>query len=181
MYQLSIPADKASLTATWLRDLSDGFVIFDEDEVRRLPGPVLVNASNAKPATAKGKVESKKPYFMGIAPVTTSDSLPRFTWQEPADIPVKKTALHETHRSLNAKMVPFAGWDMPVWYTSVVEEHQATRTAAGLFDVSHMGVYQVEGKDAAVFLDSTCGNDIAGLEVGESCYTHLVGPGFKCY
>lgn len=71
-------------------------------------------------------------------------------------------------------MVPFAGWEMPVWYTSVVEEHLACRQAAGLFDVSHMGVYQVEGPEACVFLDSVCGNDINALAVGESCYTHIL-------
>ena len=73
-------------------------------------------------------------------------------------------------------MVPFAGWEMPVWYRSVIEEHLATRKAAGLFDVSHMGVYQAEGPSAAPFLDSVCGNDIAGLEIGESCYTHFLDP-----
>jgi hypothetical protein len=50
---------------------------------------------------------------------------------------------------LGAKVIPFAGWEMPVWYTSVVEEHLAVRQAAGLFDVAHMGVYQAEGPDAA--------------------------------
>ena len=65
---------------------------------------------------------------------------------------------------------------MPVWYNSVIEEHMATRQAAGLFDVSHMGVYQAEGHSAAPFLDSVCGNDIAGLEIGESCYTHFLDP-----
>ncbi|MFZ6020797.1 MAG: aminomethyltransferase family protein, partial [Chloroflexota bacterium] len=69
-----------------------------------------------------------------------------------------------------------AGWEMPVWYTSVVEEHLATRQAAGLFDVAHMGVYQAEGPDAGVFLDGVCGNDISALEVGESCYTHFLDP-----
>jgi glycine hydroxymethyltransferase len=57
-----------------------------------------------------------------------------------------------------------------------VEEHLATRQAAGLFDVSHMGVYQAEGPDAAAFLDSVCGNDISALEVGESLYTHFLDP-----
>jgi len=84
--------------------------------------------------------------------------------------------LNETHKKMGAKMVPFAGWEMPVWYTSVVEEHLATRQAAGLFDVSHMGVYQAEGPDAAVFLDSVCGNDISALAIGESCYTHFLDP-----
>ncbi|MBW6475119.1 MAG: hypothetical protein K0B14_18475, partial [Anaerolineaceae bacterium] len=73
-------------------------------------------------------------------------------------------------------MVPFAGWDMPVWYSSVLEEHQAVRHAAGLFDVTHMGVFQTEGPDAGIFLDSVCGNDISGLAIGESCYTHFLDP-----
>jgi glycine hydroxymethyltransferase len=175
LFRLTIPDNKASLTATWLRDLSDGFVIFDEDETRRLPGPILVFASEEEPVVLPGKVESKKPYYMGINTVTGT-ALPRFDWQEPSEASVKETALHETHRKLGAKMVPFAGWDMPVWYSSVVEEHLATRTAAGLFDVSHMGVYQVEGKEAPIFIDSVCGNDIAALAVGESCYTHFLDP-----
>jgi len=65
---------------------------------------------------------------------------------------------------------------MPVWYTSVMEEHLACRTAAGLFDVAHMGVLQAEGPLASVFLDSVCGNDIGTLAVGESCYTHFLDP-----
>ena len=73
-------------------------------------------------------------------------------------------------------MVPFAGWEMPVWYTSVVEEHLATRQAAGLFDVAHMGVYQIEGHDAASFLDSVCANSVGALNPGESLYTHFLDP-----
>jgi glycine hydroxymethyltransferase len=73
-------------------------------------------------------------------------------------------------------MVPFAGWEMPVQYTGVKEEHLATRQAAGLFDVSHMGVYEVAGADAASFLDTVCGNDCGGLRPGESLYTHFLTP-----
>jgi glycine hydroxymethyltransferase len=65
---------------------------------------------------------------------------------------------------------------MPVWYSSVLEEHLAVRQSAGLFDVSHMGVYQAEGIDAVSFLDSVTGNDISALGVGESCYTHFLDP-----
>lgn len=65
---------------------------------------------------------------------------------------------------------------MPVWYTSVVEEHLACRQVAGLFDVAHMGVFQAEGPQASTFLDCVCGNDIGGLAVGESCYTHFLDP-----
>jgi glycine hydroxymethyltransferase len=69
---------------------------------------------------------------------------------------------------------------MPVWYSSVVEEHKAVRTAAGLFDVSHMGVFLAEGESAAAFLDSVCANDIGSLEIGESCYTHFSRPACQC-
>ncbi len=65
---------------------------------------------------------------------------------------------------------------MPVVYTSIFEEHLATRQAAGLFDVSHMGVYDVRGADAASFLDAVCGNDCGGLTPGESLYTHFLTP-----
>ena len=73
-------------------------------------------------------------------------------------------------------MVPFAGWEMPVQYTGIFEEHLATRNAAGLFDVSHMGVYDVRGADAASFLDTVCGNDCGGLLPGESLYSHFLTP-----
>jgi glycine hydroxymethyltransferase len=65
---------------------------------------------------------------------------------------------------------------MPVWYTSVIEEHLATRQAAGLFDVAHMGVYSVEGADAASFLDTICANDCGGLAPGESLYSQFLTP-----
>jgi len=126
---------------------------------------------NAIDSSATGE---RKPYFIGQA-TGHVQALPEFSWSA-VEKPLRKTSLNATHRQMGAKMVPFAGWDMPVWYTSVVEEHLATRQAAGLFDVSHMGVYQAEGPDAAVFLDSVCGNDIAGLAVGESCYTHFLDP-----
>jgi glycine hydroxymethyltransferase len=73
-------------------------------------------------------------------------------------------------------MVPFAGWEMPVRYESVLEEHNAVREAAGLFDVTHMGVLQVEGPDAMAFLDSVVGNDISALDPGESAYAHFLDP-----
>jgi glycine hydroxymethyltransferase len=73
-------------------------------------------------------------------------------------------------------MVPFAGWEMPVQYSGIFEEHLATRNAAGLFDVSHMGVYDVRGADAASFLDTVCSNDCGGLLPGESLYSHFLTP-----
>jgi glycine hydroxymethyltransferase len=177
LYHLSVPASSYGLAATWLRDLSDGYIAFDADVTRRLPGPTYVTEADTLPVTnALGAViHPEKPYAIGVSGGSGA-SLRLFTWQDKESAENRRTSLYETHRQLGAKMVPFAGWDMPVWYTSVVEEHLATRQAAGLFDVSHMGVYQVEGPDASVFLDSVCSNDIASLAVGESCYTHFLDP-----
>ncbi len=181
-YRLSVPAVQAGLAAAWLRDLSDGYVAFDDDVLRKISGPVVVKRASAapvemlcndEPAQSPGRGGSK-PYFIGMAG-GEGDALPEFEWQE-KESPLRRTPLYDVHKQLGAKVIPFAGWEMPVWYSSVVEEHLATRQAAGLFDVAHMGVYQVEGQDAGIFLDSVCGNDISGLGEGESCYTHFLTP-----
>ncbi len=178
-FRFTVDTQKAALTAAWLRDLSDAYTYFDEDLLKRINGPVTIKESetidNLPDKTTL--VVSDKPYFVGVNIVPkTGEAKPDFNWQESNDETVKRTSLYDTHVSLGAKMIPFAGWDMPVWYTSVTEEHLATRNAAGLFDVSHMGVYQAEGPDAAVFLDTVCANDISSLSVGESCYTHFLTP-----
>ncbi len=182
-FRLSVPVLKAGIVGTWLRDLSDGYVSFNLDgkkdfDARRLPGPVVVTSSKKKPAVARGiPVSEDKPWFIGQPAVGASQDspLPPFQWVEPAEI-LKQTKLFDVHKSSGAKVIPFAGWEMPVWYTSVVEEHLATRGAAGLFDVSHMGMYDVRGADAASFLDTVCGNDCGGLLPGESLYTHFLTP-----
>jgi glycine hydroxymethyltransferase len=176
-FRFTLPKSQFGLAGAFLRGLSDGYIAFDEDPTRRIPGPIVVEESaGEKPAPrSPGKpISAVKPYYIGIGE-GKGRKLPKFSWQE-TEGPVKRTPLNETHRKMGAKMVPFAGWDMPVWYTSVVEEHNACRTAAGLFDVTHMGVLQAEGVDACAFLDSVCGNDIASLAVGESCYTHFLDP-----
>jgi glycine hydroxymethyltransferase len=173
-FVFSTAVEKATLAATWLRDLSDGYIKFDDDLSRKLPGPIAVLETPelaVKDATAAK--QANKPYYIGIKPENLP-ALPEFQWQEEEGIQPKRTALYETHKALGAKMTPFAGWDMPVWYTSVTEEHLATRQAAGLFDATHMGTYQVEGADATSFLDSLVGNDMTQLAIGESAYTHLL-------
>ncbi|NPV86403.1 MAG: glycine cleavage system aminomethyltransferase GcvT [Anaerolineae bacterium] len=176
-YRLTVPRAQATLAATWLRDMSDGYVKFDADVTRRMPGPVVVSESDAEPViSASGEaVCHTKPYYIGIESAS-GEPLPPFTWQEKESEKSQRTPLYEVHKKLNAKIIPFAGWEMPVWYTSVLEEHAATRQAAGLFDVSHMGVLQAEGPYASVFLDSVCANDIGLLAVGQSCYTHFLDP-----
>ncbi|NMC52721.1 MAG: glycine cleavage system aminomethyltransferase GcvT [Chloroflexi bacterium] len=174
-YIFSMPSEHFGVAATWLRDLSDGYIQFDPDLLKKIPGPVIVKETEP-PASQAPAVEagtSKKPYHIGISPAS-GEALPKFAWEEKEPAELRRTSLYETHKQSGAKLIPFAGWEMPVWYTSVSEEHMATRQAAGLFDVSHMGVYQCEGPDAHVFLDSVCANDIASLAVGESCYTHFL-------
>ena len=82
-----------------------------------------------------------------------------------------RTPLHERHLALGARMAPFAGWDMPIQYSGVREEHRAVRAACGIFDVSHMGQIGVRGPDAAAFLQATLTNDIDALAVGDGQYT----------
>ncbi|MCB9593481.1 MAG: glycine cleavage system aminomethyltransferase GcvT [Sandaracinaceae bacterium] len=88
-----------------------------------------------------------------------------------------RTPLHDEHVALGARMVPFAGWSMPVQYAGVVKEHQAVREAAGLFDVSHMGELRLRGPDALAVVDSVITNDVAKLKVGRAKYTVSVNEG----
>src|SRR5436309_2889334 len=84
-----------------------------------------------------------------------------------------QTPLHDRHVELGARMVPFAGWEMPVQYEGVIPEHRAVRTDAGVFDVSHMGELEVEGPRAHDLLQGTLSNDLDRLSVGEAQYTLL--------
>lgn len=84
-----------------------------------------------------------------------------------------KTGLHAEHVALNAKMAPFAGFDMPLQYTSVKDEIIAVRENVGVFDVSHMGEFFVEGEDAVKFVDYMLTNDFAGAEIAKAVYSPL--------
>ena len=86
----------------------------------------------------------------------------------------KKTALYDEHIRLGAKMVPFAGWLMPVHYTSIVEEHQAVRNHVGVFDISHMGQFIVDGAGARDWLNSMLTNNVERLDVRMGQYTFLL-------
>ena len=94
----------------------------------------------------------------------------------PADSPLKRTSLHATHVALGARMVPFGGWDMPVEYSGISAEHQAVRTAAGLFDVSHMGQIELAGPNALAAVQHLTSNDAAKLQVGQAQYSALTTP-----
>jgi aminomethyltransferase len=87
---------------------------------------------------------------------------------------LKRTPLYECHLEAGARMVDFAGWEMPVQYTGVIEEHRAVRTSAGLFDVSHMGEVRVRGAGAEAFLQRLTPNDVTKLVPGRAHYSGLL-------
>src|SRR5438067_11964987 len=84
-----------------------------------------------------------------------------------------RTPRYDRHVAAGARMVPFAGWEMPVQYEGVIQEHRAVRTDAGVFDVSHMGELEVEGPRAAELLQSLLSNDLDRIEPDEAQYTLL--------
>jgi glycine hydroxymethyltransferase len=174
----------AGEVAAWLRSLSDGFVIFDnQDLYSKVPGPVdvrVISPTAQIPAfeSSEGYALNKS-YFIGMngedyggwqaSPVKWE-----FDWEEPQRDGLLTTTLHDLHVSMGAKMVEFAGYDMPVWYSSVTEEHLAVRNHSGIFDVTHMGVFDARGEGAASFLNTVTTNDVSNLAVGESQYTYFL-------
>src|SRR4051812_37510400 len=84
-----------------------------------------------------------------------------------------RTPLYDRHVAAGARMVPFAGWEMPVQYAGVIPEHRAVRTDSGVFDVSHMGELEVEGPRAPELLQSLLSNDLDRIAPGEAQYTLL--------
>ena len=195
-FQLLIPKTAESRVAHWLRALSDGYVQMDADDLfAKAPGPVVVrrlphllaDAWPVRPPSVDAFDDESvgwalhKPYWIGqrarAAAPGGLDSLPVFTWEESADLPPRRTMLHDAHRRAGAKLGPFAGWEMPIRYTSVQEEHLAVRQAAGLFDVSHMGLFELAGDNVHLFLNTITTNDVSLLNVGQALYSFLLDPG----
>ena len=94
-----------------------------------------------------------------------------------ASAALRKTPLHARHLASKARMVPYAGWEMPVEYSGITNEHMAVRTRAGLFDVSHMGEIEIAGKDALAGVQRISSNDASRLAVGQAHYAGLLTPG----
>ena len=87
---------------------------------------------------------------------------------------LRATPLNSVHRALGAKLVDFGGWEMPVQYSGIVEEHQAVRTGVGLFDVSHMGEIEIRGSEAQTLADFVTTNHVARLQIGQAQYAGLL-------
>src|SRR6185295_6047710 len=86
---------------------------------------------------------------------------------------LKRTALYEEHVRLGGRLIDFGGWELPVQYSGVMDEHLTCRSAAGLFDVSHMGEVIVEGPDAEGFLNYLVTNNVAKIQIGQAQYTAM--------
>jgi glycine hydroxymethyltransferase len=209
---------QTELVKTWFRNLSDGYVLFDEDDLyRKVQGPVTVDdllmdavvdealkAEGLKFCDSLKGVEPlfkpgepmpdglslfkaghqelfnlAKPYFVGqknLESVRPGVEKEEWHWEEPEDAPLQRTPLYEEHKKLTKKIIPFAGWEMPVWYSGVSDEHRAVRQGAGLFDVSHMGVFEIAGEYATDFLDLVCSNYVRWLDDGQSTYAYSLDP-----
>lgn len=179
-YRLDI-AGKAARALDWLRSLSDGFALFDAQDIHaKVPGPVTARVMGPGEALSLAGTAgyAQKVYCIGMNGANylaqPADDLPKFAPDAAIMDMLQETELHSLHKELGAKMASFAGYDMPLWYQSVSEEHLAARQDAGVFDVAHMGVFDVQGSGAAQFLDAVTTNDVKRLPVGGSHYTFLL-------
>ncbi len=151
-----------------------------DEFVRVTPARKRLQADEAFEQNGNRTVDLEKPYFIGQQELESErnvdvDEKSEHSWDEPDEI--RKTELYDTHRELGAKMTEFGGWSMPVQYRGILEEHRAVRNNAGLFDVGHMGILQVSGRDTVPFLDLLTTNDVYNLEDGEAQYSFLLTPG----
>ncbi len=92
------------------------------------------------------------------------------------ELALRRTALHSTHHSHKARMVDFGGWDMPVQYRGLIEEHMAVRTGVGVFDVSHMGDIQLRGPNSLAAVQKLLMNDASKLQTGQAHYSAMLYP-----
>src|SRR5256885_11210849 len=139
-----------------------------------IPGAVVVIVANSA-AKARTKAPGGKTGARPAPPPPPTASSERTTADAPAPKALKRTPLYDTHVALGAKMVPFAGFEMPVQYpTGITAEHKAVRENAGLFDVSHMGEFIVRGPQAVEVVSLVTTNDVAALKIGQAHYSTIL-------
>lgn len=198
------PAESGDIVKQWLSGLADGYIVFDENDVfRKVQGPATIEVLTEADVPAIGhewltipilgssnglsindvyarspeRFSLEKAYFVAQSKLTPPKETLRHTawaWKEEEGEELERTPLYQAHKDLGARLVPFAGWEMPVWYTSALEEHRAVRETAGLYDLGHMGVFHISGPDATEFLNTVCSNYVSWLEDGQSQYTYLL-------
>jgi glycine hydroxymethyltransferase len=164
--------------ALLVRDGAAAALLYDRDVAPAVTTALKNRSTKSAAFPTPPNPDLRQPFFLGRTqrlPSKRPDELPAFEWAEETTGPLKQTPLESIHRDqLNARMVPFAGWNMPVYYRGIAEEHAAVRQAAGLFDVGHMGVFSIEGPKASEFLDLVTTANASRLGVGRSAYTYLL-------
>ena len=197
------PSEIGDIVKQWLSGLADGYIVFDEDDIfRKIQGPAVVEilteadvppagrewltipvlgpsnglSINDVYARSPERFDLEKPYFVAQSKLEFAAETPdRAPWiWEDSEEELRRTPLYEAYSQLGARLVPFAGWEMPVWYSSALGEHRAVREAAGLFDLGHMGVFQISGPHATEFLNAVCSNYVSWLQAGHSQYAYLL-------
>ncbi|MFH1438555.1 MAG: serine hydroxymethyltransferase [Pseudomonadota bacterium] len=186
----------------WLRAVSDGYAPIDPQDPHLKPyGPACVELIDAYKRfsiepDSKMEIDIQKPFFTGYRVILKRiEDFPdiadtkmiktrrvkkefTFTWTPPQGVKARETCLYEEHlkRVDKKRVAAFAGWKLPVWYSSIAEEHNAVRKTAGLFDVSHMGVLEFSGECAGNFLDMTTTAFVPALIPGQARYSYLLAP-----
>jgi len=185
-YQLKLKSEKSFVVKEWLRALSDGYVKFDsQDILAKIQGPVEIYettgqaVAGAVPEAGQNLYAMEKPYFIGKNRLN-SELFPQaefkpFVFTQP-QAQMQNSCLYAEHKALGARFTEFAGWNMPIWYTSIKDEHLAVRERCGLFDVSHMGILEFKGEYASRFLDLMTTNYVHKIAEGESQYSYMLGP-----
>jgi len=185
----------------WLRAVSDGYALVEKGDPHLKPyGPVVVELRDVTRSLSQPdsrlEVDIRKPYFVGQKAILKKvESFPEivssgiiksrkakkdfsFDWTPPEGAKARETCLFAEHlrRVDKRRVAAFAGWKLPLWFTSIAEEHRAVRTSAGLFDVSHMGVLEFTGEGAESFLDLTTTAFVPAIMPGQAKYSYLLAP-----
>jgi len=198
------PTESGDVVKQWLTGLADGYIVFDEGDVfRKVQGPAVVEVLTEADVPSLGRewltipilgssnglsindvyarsperFDLEKSYFVAQSKLTTLQATADksiWAWEEEENKELDRTPLYQSHKDLGARLVPFAGWEMPVWYSSALEEHRAVRESAGLYDLGHMGVFQISGPHAAAFLNTVCSSYVSWLQNGQSQYAYLL-------
>ena len=154
-------------------DIKFGATVIDvginRNEAGKLVGDVFFLA-------AKERARAITPVPGGVGPMTIAHLLSNTLTAAERRRKLSRTPLYEAHKRAGARLVPFAGYEMPVQYTGVVDEHKAVREQVGLFDVSHMGEVEFTGERALQVANRIVTNDLTAIEDGQACYTVMCRP-----
>jgi glycine hydroxymethyltransferase len=187
----------------WMRGLSDGYIVFDREDIfRKIEGPAVILDTDEMPAGTEHKpvkdagipefvrgtdieaiysdspeyFDLSKPFFIGqhrILEKYPHDGKEIFSYSQEKTA-VRESCLYKEHLKLTNNIVDFAGWKMPLSYESISEEHRAVRESAGLFDISHMGIFEISGNYATQFLDVIATNYVPWIKDNESQYSYIL-------